>query len=374
MPYSGPGACQVVTLAPDGSSPQWLSTLGHVSAVAYSFTCPGGPDQMSCTLARSSRFRSDALNPGRIVQVCRGGAVVWDGKLDEPDGSSGIWSLTAHGAGTFGTDFMAEYGGQWGTGNISPDNIVNRAIARGLRWVNPGIGIPAGIWLAQPFDPASITITDYLNAACQKGGLTWYVSCRPRGNVITVFPLPTAVTRVLAATSPAARTLGGDINRVWERYQVDTDKAGHAAAYDLTLSYDHDSVVRHGPMETYTDLSSAGPVLPAAAQAVGYLALQQYHRANWAGPFTVQPGGLLTTGGTPVDLAMEQAASVCKLVLTDAGYGGELTMAPIQFITGAYAWDDDAQTATITPYQSLRSDFGALLSEIEAARNWNFLH
>src|SRR5580704_12099364 len=100
-----PGCSQVVSFAQDMTHPRWLGTLGHVTGLQYSYACPGGCDQMSCTLEISARERTDAMNPGRFVQVIRGASVIWSGKLDEPQPSATGWQITAHGSGTYGADF-----------------------------------------------------------------------------------------------------------------------------------------------------------------------------------------------------------------------------------------------------------------------------
>src|SRR5258707_472451 len=139
---AAPGVSSVVTLRPDGTQPRHLGALGHVSALTYSWSNPGGPDQLSCTL--QSRDRTDAMNPGRRCQVVRGARVIWDGKLMEPAETAGGWQVTAVGVGKAGADFAAVF-----TTWTNQNDAVNQAIARpgGLRWVNPGI--PAGGWLGQ---------------------------------------------------------------------------------------------------------------------------------------------------------------------------------------------------------------------------------
>ena len=353
-----PGASQLVTYDIHGATPRWLGTLGHVTGLRYSYTCPGGCDQLSATLQISARERTDALNPGREVRAVRGASVIWRGKLDEPQPSPAGWSISAHGSGTYGADYAAVYTGTWGTG--TPDNAVNAAITRGLNWVNPGIGSPANMWVGQPQNSASLQITDLLNLVCTKGGLTWFVACRPAASVLSVFPLPTTVTNLLVSNTPVARTLGGDVNTIWIGYQPST------GAFATTSVADANSVAVHGTIETYVDLSAANVLTATAAQAVGNLVLQRYQRASFAGPFTVGPGQLLTTGGTPVDLGagMPYAPMVARLILTDFGYGGEVTPAPIQFLVGGYEFDDDTQTATVTPFQALDTSFTGLLSMV----------
>src|SRR5258707_6178722 len=90
---AAPGGSSVVPLRPDGTPPRRLGALGHVSALTYSWSNPGGPDQLSCTL--QSRDRTDAMNPGRRCQVVRGARVIWDGKLMEAAETAGGWQITA---------------------------------------------------------------------------------------------------------------------------------------------------------------------------------------------------------------------------------------------------------------------------------------
>lgn len=367
MTYTVPNASQVMTCTPSGGDVRWLGAIGHVQDLTYSYIYPGGCDQMTCTLDQPATWRSSAMNPGRSVAVFRGGHQVWFGKMDEPVPTTSGWTLTAEGAGQFGTDFVAQYTSTWPTS--IPDQPINNAITRGLQWANPGVGSPSGIWLGQEVDPAAQTITDLLNLLCTRGGLGWYVSSQPGGlpgNDLSVAPLPTAVNRRLVCNSPVPRTLGGDINTIYLRYESAADNAttGAAATYALTSVTNAASITAHGAMETYIDLSSAGVMTATAAKAVGSFVLGIYQRASFAGPFTVQPGQLTTTGGQPVDLGCEQAGTVCQLVLTDFSYGGEVTpQFPISFIVGAYSYNDQTETATVSPYQSLDTSLSGLLSE-----------
>ena len=342
-------------VAADGSWTKWLGELGHVTSLTYSYALPGGPDQMSCLLQVDPTLRTNALNPGSTVEICRGASCVWSGKLLEPSPDVPGWTVSATGAGTLGSDFCAVYD-TW-----DQNDAINQAISRGLPWVNPGVSA-AGVWLGQQPDSGSLMVTDFLNQICTYGGLTWYVG---RGNVLNVFPLPTEVTRLLVCTDPVTRTIAADVNALWLNYQTSADDAT-TATYGLTEATLPQSIDAHGQMEYYADLSSAGTLTEEVAQSIGAFILSRYNRANFAGPFTVSAGQLLTTGGTPVNLGCEQAGEVYRLMLTDYGYGGEVTAAPITFIGGEVAYDDTAQTLAITPFQSVSSDLSSLLTAVLA--------
>ena len=369
VPYSYPlSSC--VFVAPPGSS-AWvpLGSIGVITALTYSFTCPGGADQMTATIMVPAAYRTQLFNPGWQVSITRGGHQVWDGKMDEPVPTPAGWTLTASGTGNRGTDYLAIFSSTWPSGE--PDQAVNNAIARGMPWINPGIGTPAGAWFGQAVDSGAQTVTDLLNLVCTRGAYTWYVNSQPGGypgDDLSVFPLPSAVNRLLTCTNPVPRTLGGDINTIYLRYQITADNASSStgtstATYGLTSVSNAQSVTAHGTMETYIDLSDVGTMTQAAAQVVGTDVLAIYQRASFAGPFTASYGQLMNTGGAPIDPGTDQAGTVIKLILTDYGYGGEVNLSqPLTFIVGSYTWDDLAQTATLVPYVSVDSSIQGLLS------------
>jgi hypothetical protein len=308
------------------------------------------------------------MDPGRVCHLVRGGSVCWDGKLLESVPTASGWQITAIGLGRAPADFRALYStlAQWQDQNYC----VNQAISRGLRISNPGIS--SSVWLGQVQDSGSLSIEDLLNLFCSLGGFTWTINVDPNGGdgVLSVYPFPQgaggvmstlAPTRLLTSTSPIARTLGGDINTLFLRYQATADTA-KAATYGTTTSTVSASITKHGPVEAYGDISSAGTETNPAVTGLGNNILAHYVRASFSGPFTVRPGELMTTGGQPVDLGSEQAGSVCQLIVSDFGYGGEVVMGPVTFLVGAYQYDDHNQVATVTPYQSLGASFSSLLS------------
>lgn len=354
-PGGEPGGTQVATFFPDGSQPRWLGTLGKVTPPVYSFTNPGGCKLLSCVLQREASYRSDALNPGRLVRAYRGGSVVWNGTLLEPVYGQNGWQITANGSGNWGANYRAIYT-TWSNQN----DAINQAITRGLGWVNPGV--PAGVWLGQQIDSGAQSITDLLTLFCTKGGYTWYVG---RNNVLSVYLWATTpVTRILTCVTPAPRTLGGDYNVIYGRYESAVDKTGTIATFGLTSVSTAQSITQHGRMETYTDMSNAGVQTAGAVQTLLQNKLNLYQRANFSGPFTVHYGELLTSGGRPVDLGCEQAGTVVQLVLMDYGYGGEIVPDPVTFVVGDYEYDDSTGTAQITPFQSLDLSLSGLLGTI----------
>lgn len=363
-----PNLSRLVTFPPGGGLGLSMSHLGHVAPLVYSYATPGGCDQLSTTLFKPPRVRSEALTPGRIAKVYRGGSVVWRGILDEPVPGEQGWQLTAHGAGTEGNDYLGIYSVSWGTGIFN--DCVDQAVGRGLDWVRgTNIGALSGIWTGQQFDPGSQTITDVLNLGCTNGALTWQVTSGPGDtNLLQVFALPATPNRILVATSPVAQSIASGPNALYLRYQSSADAAGSStpAVFSLTSVTNAAQIAAQGRREDYSDLSSAGTQTSGAVQAVGSSVLQRFQRAGFTDPFVIQYGQLLNMGGTPVDPGAyyQDGAQVmvCRALLSDFAFAGEVTRGPVQFMVGAYEWDDGAMQATITPFGSIRHDFTSLMA------------
>ncbi len=348
------------------------------------YTCPGGPSTLTTTLQRPPGTRTDATDPGRVVQAWRGASCVWEGILNEPDPQAGGSVITAHGAGTYPADYSALYT-TW-----NADDAVNQAIARGMRLVNPGIGKPPGIWLGQQQDSGSQQVSDHLNLLCTSGGLLWYTfpgvtSTSPAGpRVLRLFPFktdqagyPTApADRILIATSPVARSVTGDVTVLELRYQATADVqaspgvAARAATYATVEVTNAASVAKHGRIERFVDLSSAGVMTPDAVRAIGNNILTRFVRATWDGAFTAGPGQVLTADGVPVDLGMEEASLVYKVLFTDSPYGGEVAMAPLVFMSGTYSYDEGTGAATITPFKGVRGDISSLIAALYPGKSY----
>jgi hypothetical protein len=409
-----PGADGIITL-PRPFNPRYLGQLGHVSAINYTYSIPGGPDQLTCQLEVEPWYRTDALNPGRIVTAHRGCSCIWEGQLTEPQPAATGWTITCNGVGTYGTNF-----GAWWDENLlkgagwTPDAPLDLAISRGLRWVNRGVGAPAGIYTGPVQDPGSLTVTDFLNLLCTGGSLVWelvqpagaaswppapwevQVRAMPTdvsGNPLTAGPQVKMQTEILSGgkwkrtdltvtearhppdlflvnTSPVARSITADINTVILYYQVTPDKTATstttaaAAVYSTTFADAPGSVAAHGRMEYYLDVTNAGAMTKTAAQAIGANILAKYVRANFANAFAVMPGQLLNAGGFPVDLGLNWGGAMVTVQGMNEAYGGEVGLAPMTFMIGQYQYDDDTQTAQVTPYQNAMTDMASVVAAL----------
>jgi hypothetical protein len=352
-----PGAADLVTLAPDLTGARHLGTLGNVAGLNYSDTMPGGNDTLSCTLQMQPGLPDVALNAGRVLRVYKGAGWIWEGQLKTPTAAPEGWTLNAQGAGHYGDGYVAIDSG----GFMHADPCIAAAIGRGMRWIDHGVS-DTGMWTNQPPDNGTSYITDWLNLITSAGDYTWHVG---PWNALQVLPIPSNVTRLLVATTPASPTLNGYFNALYTYYQATADSSAAAGGNALAEAENDGSIGVHGRLEATWDISSAGVVTGAEAALAAGAVLSRYNAASFSDSFTAQFGQYLTPGGTPVNLATERAGEVARLLLTDGGYGGQVAPAiAVTFPVGQVKYDQDAETLDVTPFQSVRNDLGSMLSAV----------
>jgi hypothetical protein len=257
-------------------------------------------------------------------------------------------------------------------------------------------------------------MTDFMNLLCTGGALSWQLVQPPSASsfppgpwVLNLFPLPTDTTgnpiasapaSVLSSqlftfdrwsradlsstssrrppdlyivnTNPIGRTITADINTVIVYYEVTDDTtatsttAAASATYGSTFADVPASVAIHGRLEYYLDVTSAGVMTQPQAQAVAQNVLSKYIRANFSGSFSVMPGQMLNVGGYPVDLGCNWGGYMASVQVENFAAGGEVGFAPITFQIGEYEYNDDSQTATVTPYQNARTDMSSVIAQL----------
>ena len=366
-----PGLTTVVSLTPSATDPRPLGQYGRLSAPTYSFTVPGGCEALSTVFWKPPRYRTSALDVGRMIRGYRGGSIVWEGYLDSPAPEDNDWKLTAHGAGGEAVQWRAINGGAWNTG--MPDRVVNDAIARGLRWVNPGIGAPAGMWTGQQADEPSLSIADVLNLVTTKGGLTWVVRTLPRGNILSVVPVAAGDNRILVVDTPLARSATAGPTTLYVRYQTAWDNTAGSvntpAAYSwLSVTPSSRRELNQGRAEDWVNIGSAGVRSSGEATTVGNNAMAQFQASAFTTAIPFRYGTLLTLGGQPVDpgVYFEPPSPFYQARLLAADYAPPSDSDPgmPSVLIGGYEWNDETMQGIATPFASLRHDFTSLMSMI----------
>lgn len=358
--------------------PRYLGAIGPVTDLVYSWKLMGGPDQMSCMLQLPPNERTDAMDEGRVIQILRGGTVIWDGKIQEavPAASGtqdGGWQITGTGIGTMPQDFLMIYN-TW----TNQNDAINQAITRGMRISNPGV--PSGVWLGQQQDSGSIFISDLLNLFCQLGGFYWYITVNPTGGggQLNVVAFPQGVdgpssalvpNRLVTISVPVPRNVGSDINTLYFRYQSapTTNNALTNPTFSVVAQKNALQAAQYGVIEAFEDISSAGYQTSGTVQGLETSLLNRFIPVSYSGPIVVAPGDLMTIGGTPIDPgADDMCGKVVQAVVSDYGIGGDVVPGAIIFLVGGYQWDDQNEAGSITPYQSVDMSFQSMLGAISA--------
>ena len=412
-----PGTDGVVTY-PEPRDPKWLGTIGHVTGLQMDWIKPGGPNTMQFNLTCPPTYRDSSINLGRRIQAWRGMSCIWEGILEEPEASSTGWTIIADGVGTEGSNYTALYT-TW-----TPDNPVNEAIGRGLRWRNDGIGTPPGLFGLNGGDPGgvaggnaqdsgSLTVTEFLNLLVTSGSLYWSLEppmsvTMPAGPWVLRFrQFPTDLSgNPLAAgtsakqqwniqewqrtdltsgtykgrippdlylinTSPSTRTTNGVYNTLVCRYQATPDIPGTTANPNGSLATFNELIVdqpsavaAQGRLEYYLDMTSANVMTTAQVQQIAQNVLNRYMKLAYSNTYTVTPGQLMNNGGVAVDLALDWSGRMCTVLVSNAPVGGDVNWGPLTFFIGDYAYDDDSQTGTVTPYQNGSQDLQTLISQL----------
>lgn len=401
----------IITL-PVPRDARWLNAYGHVDQVNYTFTIPGGPSAFQCLFAVPPDFRTTAMDPGRILQVFRGGQCIWEGITTEPTPDSTGWQIQANGTGAYGTNFTCFYD-VWNIGRP-----IDLAIDRGLRWLKPPVvpspakGNPEQAYLGPAQPSGSLSITDFLNLVCTSGRLYWTLvppvtASLPAGPWRLEFlefptdqsgnplvrttpdhanylsrewhrvdqPIGSDLTNTrrppdlyLVSTSPVSRNMNLTYNTLIVNFMTKADQltnsqsSGASATFSTAMVDIPESVARYGRVEYYLDLTNGGALSHTQAVSMGRNILNKYIRVNFTSAFSVQPGQLLNSGGQPVDLACDWSGKVCSIVAHGIPFGGESQFGALTFFVGTYQYDDNSQTATVTPYQNAGTDISTVVS------------
>jgi hypothetical protein len=384
---------------PPTAGKRYLSELGQVSGITMSDTLPGGNEAMSCNLAVPSSFRHEALDPGRRVFATRGGLIIWEGILSEPQPGVNTWQISADGTGTEGNNYKLRWGMPYPgsqptarsgqgvpsapSGTLFCDVLPNIWYAqdRGLPWCfdysDPNVPIT---WINQADqnsaapDPASLSVTEYCNEAAAWNGsqntpmtsMTWRVTRIGDYLWLQWLPVPMSPpTRLLVTTDPAVRTLAGYVNRLWTAFMFQAQGSKKTPVKQLVTSYVPGSESKHGRREEYWDITGAGAMSSAQAQAYSDNVLNRYTATSWSNSFKVPHGQYLTIGGSPVDLACERAGEVVRVVLLDGPYGGEVNPTQaIVFTAGRVQYTEDDDSIEVTPFLSWKNDWSSVLQQL----------
>ena len=265
-PYAMPGSSQVAVAPPGSSAWQWLGTLGQVTALTYSFVCPGGCDQMTCTVMVPAAYRTQLFNPGWQVRIVRGGHDVWHGKLDEPVPTSQRLDTDRRRAGQPGAGLprhLLQHLARQPARPVHQQRDLARAAVDQYGCRHPVRGlVRAGGRLRSP--DRHRAAQPHLHQG--RAHLVRQLPAR-RGTRRRPVRLPAAHRPPTGCWSPPPRSPGRSAatstpSSSGTESSADNATTGAAATYAITSVQNAQSVAAHGVIETYIDLSDVGPSVP----------------------------------------------------------------------------------------------------------------
>lgn len=339
----------VRSVAQDGSGGVWLDEFGQVSSWQHTITFPGGDSAASFSFACDPTFVHPGLLPGRILQAVAGSALVWVGRLEEPDRSQNPWSVSAVGRAYLAKDHVVT------TSGSTLNTVVDAAISNGLPWTRPAS-------LTNPdSDIARFgTVDDALGLLAQDQE---YWSLDVNGVVTTPSYPSGPPTLAVYVTDLAPRTLENYANVVIVEY-IPT---GSSTPTVTTVTAAAAELAARGRVETFLDITASGQMTLAQAQAAGAALIQQDSVPTWSAGFTAAPGTLFTLAGGPVDPATARPGAVMRVFTL---HSDDLGTTSMDIPVGQVVYDDGDGTngtAQLTPLAAAENSLLAMLAKAARA-------
>lgn len=328
----------ILSTAPDGTDGCWLDQLAQVSDWQHTTTFPGGDSSATFSFQAPTDFAHSAVRTGRYIYAHAGAALVWAGRLDEPQRGQ-PWTLTATGTAALAKEHVIT------TAGSTLNTVVDAAITNGLPWTRPAT-------LTSPAAPIVqySTVDDALGQLVAQNGF-W--SLDVTGTITTPASVP-AATLLMYLFDVPARTLQSYCNVVVVVY-LNTS----GATVSTTVVGSTTELAARGRIETTVDITARGNISLATAQAAGAAEIGNDTQPTWAAPFAAVQGSLLTIGGTPVDVATVRPGQTVRVVaLHPEDFGAGTVDIPI----GQVDYDDATRSVNLTALASAKTDLMTVLA------------
>jgi len=327
----------------------WLASVAGVGDLTFSTVADGGSESASWRMDLRRSFTHPALRNGALVQIRAGAVNVWRGVLSEPDRSDDDgWTFNAAGLATEGAGYIC-FDASLNTSS-KPDESIDQAIARGLRWQRPN-SLSNVDFAASGQTDALNKVTDLLNAWSTSVSKRWGVD--PDGNVYAAAD-PTEPSWHL-------RMGGGKVGLAEDEYASDLYLRYQPTSTTYATAHVADSIASSGRRwEEGVDATTLGVITGAKAAGVGDGMIAR-GKARYAWTQAAEPSRLqiTTPGGTPAYLPFVKAGQMVRLhdVLNEQG----LPVSYVDFIIGRTEYAAGSDTIKIAPAQLAARTLGDVL-------------
>lgn len=343
----------VVSYDQDWGDPVPLHTLGHLSGEKHSFGWPGGCLTASWNLDVPVSYTHRALRPDRLVRIYDNLALIWAGRLDDPQRSA-PWGMSAQGLQVLLADYVPLSGASL---TANPNTALTGAISRGLPLTVPAT-LPTPTLTTAYGDCASL-----LNDVAASSGRRWGVFAD--GQIIMQTDPTTVDWHGIASDTPGGRTILGYASSLFALY------LGTGAAPALATATTNPTSVPAGlaPHEVTVDLTDRGVITATEAQTVASNILGMYNQhAAFTGTLAMADGSILHPGGVPARMTDVQSGQLVRFrgVLPDPDLGDLSLSVNVDIVLGDVEFDSTATPClTIAPVDLQANDLATVLSQVE---------
>lgn len=316
----------------------WLASIASVFGVGDLSYSHGvrGCEQASWSMSLDPSFTHPALVSGALVEVKVGSANIWQGVLDEPDGSGDGWTFTAAGLAAEGSDYLCLDASDNTT--TKPDTAVDEAISRGLRWTRPDT-LSSASFAASDDTAALNKVGDLLDAWALSVSKRWGVNAD--GQVYAQADPTTPSYHLTAGSGKVGLAEDEYASSLYGRFRTG------ASTYDKVIAEDGVAAAGHR-RELAVDLTTLGYTNSTKAGNVlaGMLANGKARYA-WTKPLTVSRYQLTTPGGTPAFLPFVKSGELVRLFGVIDEQGTPLPY--LDFIIGRTQYEAGSDVITLSP-------------------------
>lgn len=362
-----------VVVTDRGGNRVLMSTLAETTVDKFSSAwadAPGGFSTASWTMNLPATHTLGIFTPGNAVQILDGPAVVWEGRLTEPERGE-PWQFHATGRSTLADTFLALK--STGLPTSTTSTAVSYAITRGLPWtVETHIGndtdAPEQVASAEePTKPPRLR--QLLDAYAANRGQRWAVWEDGR----LVFAADPTTPKWVLRGGPVYMGVAEQeyVTKVIAVYVSAVSGTPPEPSGYSTVSADNGAdLARWGtPREEVLDLTGLGLMdsLRAARFARERIALLAA-RTGWTAPLLATEDTLFTPLGIPARLTQVRAGDMVRVENILDSQGNYVTGGYADVVLAGAEYNAGERTATLTPVGLVARDWSALLTAAAPAR------
>lgn len=345
-------------------SPDWkvkvrgrhLSELARWGDLSFSFSWPGGCNEVSFTATTKYGTRIASVLRNARTDLCWSGLTVWSGSILEPEWNGSQVSVTAQGAFREAVQYTPLDASAMPTDNAL--TATTQAVARGLDWTISGTIPNVALSADQPY----ANLAGLLDAHATNLGQHWYVGA---DRIVYMTGDPTTPSYHVRA---GAADLGiATDDRASQVVLLYNDSGTSAVASAVYPAFGSGGIYEdtYGHQEWFKDITDQGAMSAATAAAI---AQAVYERSKQKPGFTngleLGYGEIVDAGWQPILPARVALQAWGRVVRAHGIPDMALTTPYTDFVVGSTSHTAGAKTVTVNPAGLASRDPESVLTEV----------